>query len=201
MSTRLGARLVAVLLPAVLLLPVAAHAEKVVTRDAAGDVVQSIQNEDGSAELVPAPAYAGADIVRTVVDHRSARLRVNVRFRELRRNPFHLTVLRVLTPRGKYDIVVERLGGKPIVTMMRGNRDVDCPGLKAGVFRGTVSVTASLPTTCLDAPRWVKVGVGAIAIDEDTTTPDLAAAYADDGHRDGDIREKSIAKGPRVRRG
>ena len=201
MTHRVGTRLVALALPVVALLaPSIAHAEKVVTRDAAGDVVQLIQNEDGSTETIAAPDYAGADIVRTVVDHRSARLRVSVRFRELRRDSWHFTVIRVLTPRGKFDLLVERPGGKPIVSLTRGKKDVDCRGLKARVDRGTRSVTASLPTACLDTPRWVQVGVGAIALDGDPLSPDLLAAYADDGHRDGDIRESSIAKGPKVRR-
>ena len=202
MTHRLGPRLVALALPVVVLLaPSIAHAEKVVTRDAAGDVVQLIQNEDGSTQTIAAPDYAGADIVRTVVDHRAARLRVSVRFRELRRDPWQITVVRVLTPRGKYDLLVERLGGKPIVGLKRGKKDVDCGGVKARVDRRTRSVTASLPTACLDAPRWVQVGVGAVAVDEDPLSPDLLVGYADDGHRDGDIRESSIAKGPKVHRG
>lgn len=203
MTHRLSPRLVALALPVVALLaPSIAHAEKVVTRDVAGDVVQLIQNEDGSTETLAAPDYAGADIVRTVVDHRTARLRVSVRFRELRRDPFHFTIVRVLTPRGKYDLTVERLGGKPIVSLMRGKKDVECRALKARVDRGTRSVTASLPTSCLDAPRWVQVGVGAVAVDTDSNSDSNSlAAYADDGHRDGDIRESSITKGPKVHRG
>ena len=200
MSRFLARTLPAVVLPVALLLPVAAHAEKVVTRDPAGDVVTLVTDEDGAEEVVAAPEYARVDIVRTVVDHRVNRLRVSVRFRELGRGPFQFTVIRVVTPREKFDLFVERLGGKPIVTMSRGKKELECAGLRARVDRSTTSVTTTLPTACIATPRWVQVGVGAIAIDEDGSVPDVLATYADDGHR-GTIRDNSIGKGPKVRRG
>lgn len=50
MTHRLGTRLLAVLLPATALLPAGAHAEKVVTEDAAGDVRTPRGTFDVSAE-------------------------------------------------------------------------------------------------------------------------------------------------------
>ncbi|CAN0508512.1 unnamed protein product, partial [Phaeothamnion confervicola] len=49
-------------------------------------------------------------------------------------------------------------------------------------------------------PRWVQVGVGAVGIAADVASPELAAIYADDAHRDGTVRD-ALAKGPKVRRG
>ncbi len=200
MSSRLGLRLAALLVPATLLLPAAAHAEKVVTQDSVGDVVTLV---DGSMDLegaVPAPGYRGVDVVRTSVAHGANRLRLTVGFRALEKDPFQFTVLRVSTPRGAFDVVVERLGGKPISSIERRGRTVECGGLKSKVDRGADTLTTSLPTACLDAPRWVQVGVGVIGIAGDQDQPELTAVYADDAHRDGTVGD-TLAKGPKVRRG
>ncbi len=199
MSPRHGARLAAFLVPAVLLLPSAAHGEKVVTDDAVGDVVSLTESGD-VAEAVPAPDYAGVDVVRTAVAHGTKRLRVSVRLRALRRDHLQFTVIRVDTREARYEIVVERLGGRPITSMSRGKKHVECRGLKANVDLGADTVSASLPTSCLSAPRWVKVGVGAVSLATDPASPELAVAYADDAHRAGEIRDR-IALGPKVRRG
>lgn len=200
MSHRLGVRLATVLLPvAALVLPAAAHAEKVVTEDTVGDVV----NLDGSSATLqgsPAPDYAGVDVVRTAVAHGANRLRVVVRFRALERDPFHFTVIRLVTPQGKYDVIVERLGGSPISNLEGGRDAADCRGLKAKVDLGADTLTTTLPTSCIGSPRWVQVGVGAVAVSADQGSPELVAGYADDAHRAGEIRD-SLAKGPKVRRG
>ncbi len=200
MPSRLGVRLAAALVPAVLLMPSAAHAEKVVTQDPAGDVVTLADESVELEEAAPAPDYAGVDVVRTAVAHGAHRLRVSVTFRALEREPFQFTVIRVSTPQGNHEIVVERLGGKPITSIHGGRRTADCAGLKAKVDLGADTLTTSLPTACFDTPRWVQVGVGAIALAADQGSPELAALYADDAHRDGEIRD-NIAKGPKVRRG
>ena len=201
MSRHLAARVAALVVPAVLLTVPAAHAEKVVTEDAVGDVVSYAELPDGSSQLLPAPDQAGVDIVRTAVDHGNRRLRITVRFRALERDPFHFTVVRVVTPKGNFDLAVERLGGKPIASLEKGRASVDCRGLKAKVDLGSDTVTTSVATSCLGAPRWVQVGVGAVAVAEDPSSPEMIAAFADDGHRDGTIRESTIKKGPRIHRG
>ena len=199
MIHRLGLRVLALAIPAALLLPAAAHAEKVVLDDAVGDVVQG-QGDMELESAVPAPEYAGVDVVRTTIAHGATRLRVSVRFRALRRDPFHLTVVRVKTPDGAFDLVAERLGGKPITTLDRGRRDVACRGLKTKVDLGTDTMTMSLPTTCVGRPGWVQVGVGSVAADVVEGQPDEGAAYADDAIRIGETRDR-IALSPKVRRG
>lgn len=201
MTSRRGVRLAALSVVLVgLLAPAASHAEKVVTEDPAGDVVSLDETVDVD-EAVPAPDYAGIDVVRTAVAHGANRLQVSVTFRALERDPFQFTVVRVSTPRGNYEITVERLGGNPITSIDRGRKTVDCGGLKAKVDLGADTLTTSLPTSCLGAPRWVQVGVGAVAVSVtgDQGSEQLAAVYADDAHRDGAIRD-NIAKGPKVRR-
>jgi hypothetical protein len=198
--SRLATRLVAVLAPVALLLPAGAHAEKVVTEDAVGDAVTLIDESTDLDEATPAPDHAGTDVVRTAVAHGAKRLRVRVAFRALERDPFQFIVIRVRTPHGNYELVVERLGGKPITSIDLGRRTVDCDGLGAKVDRRADTVTASLPTSCLDAPRWVQIGVGAVSVSGQQGNPELGAAYADDAHRDGAIRD-NIATGPKVRRG
>ena len=198
--SRLATRLVAVLAPVALLLPAGAHAEKVVTEDAVGDAVTLIDESTDLDEPTPAPDHAGTDVVRTAVAHGAKRLRVRVAFRALERDPFQFIVIRVRTPHGNYELVVERLGGKPITSIDLGRRTVDCDGLGAKVDLRADTVTASLPTSCLDAPRWVQIGVGAVSVSGQQGNPELGAAYADDAHRDGAIRD-NIATGPKVRRG
>lgn len=199
MTPRPALRLLALALalPA-LLAPVAAHAEKVVTEDAVGDAVSLA--EEAFETIVPAPDEAGVDIVRTGVAHGSKRLRVTVHYRAMRRDPFHLTFMAIATADSKFELVVERLGGKPIASIAGRREDIECQGLKAQVDLGADVLTASLPTSCLDSPRWVRVGVAAIAVSEDTSTPEGVAAHADDAHRAGEVRDR-IALGPKVRRG
>ena len=199
MSSRPVTRLLAAVVPVVLMCPAAAHAEKVVTEDAAGDVVGFVGESSFPDETVPAPDYAGVDVVGSGVAHGTSRLRVLVRYRALERDPFQFTVIRVVTPQASYEILVERLGGAPITSIVRGSQTLECRGLRAKVDLGADTVTTSLPTSCLDTPRWVQVGVGAVSVAEDQDSPELAAVYADDAHRTGEIRD-NIAVGPKVRR-
>lgn len=199
MSLRVAGRMVALPVVAVLSFPVGAHAETVVTQDLASDVV-SFAGKSADSEQTPAPDYAGVDIVRTAVDHGTHRLRVSVGFRALERDPFQLTGVRISTPQGNYHVTIERLGGKPIISLERGGKSIDCRGLRATVDMRVDRMTTSLPTSCLGTPRWVQVGVGAVAVAANQTSPEQAAAYADDAHREGGIGE-TIAKGPKVRRG
>ena len=123
-----------------------------------------------------------------------------VRFRALERDPFHLTVIRVVAPEAQYEVMVERFGGKPIANLGRGRNDVECTGLKAKVDLAADTVSLSLPTSCLDGPRWVRLGVGAVALSGDSAQPEQGAAYADDAHRVGEVRDR-LALGPKVGRG
>ncbi len=110
--------------------------------------------------------------------------------------------LRVRTPAGTFEVETDRLARRPQVEMTRRSRAVECPRLRADSDPAAARAVITIPTSCLDDPRWVKVGAG-IASVESVTTPEgveQALVLADDAHRVGEIRD-AIAFGPKVRRG
>ena len=116
MSHHLGARVVAALLPLTVLIPAAAHAERVVTDDAVGDVVSEPSDISVSAEattdpppevvdpFVPDPDNATTDITRTVVDHRAGLLKVTASFRDLQHTFNDSLVMRIRTPQRTWTV-------------------------------------------------------------------------------------------------
>lgn len=202
MTQRLGLRLLAAVLPATaLLLPGAAQAEKVVTVDAPGDA--RAFTFDQQAQFVPAPQEAAVDITRTVTALGHRRLSVTVRFRDLQVRPRHTTLVRVGTPRRTFDVIAERTSASRATVEVsdRGDTAFECRGLRVGYDGAADLVSLSVPTSCLESPRWVQLGVRATASPEaNPENPSTIILFADDGHR-GSIRENSIGKGPKVRRG
>ena len=204
MTPRSGLRVLATLLPLALLVPAAAHAEKVATEDAVGDVVTvgpTESGEDDLANLVPAPDNTTVDVVRTTVDHTDSRLRIRIDLREVGDARLYFAGLRVRTPRGRYEVEVDRLGRRPKPELTRRGA-VECARLRADTDAATARVVVTIPTVCLENPRWVQVGVG-VASGETVATADGSeelVLHGDDAHRDGDIRDR-IALGPKVRRG
>jgi hypothetical protein len=200
MSPRLGLRLVALIAPAALLAPAAAHAEKVVTHDPVGDTVVVGWLADEDAELPPTPDPSPADIVRTVAAHGGRRLSIAVHFAELAGVRDHSMQVLVRTPAGAYRVEVEKAEGRRARAMLtRRWQPVDCRALSARVEAGADVVTVSVPTACLSSPRWVQLGIKAFA-PLATTDPAVLASAVDDGHR-GTVRLLSVGKGPRIRRG
>ena len=194
-------RLAALLAPAALVLPAAAHAETVVTEDATGDARAWTDYQE--FQYVPAPDEASVDVIRTAAAYVPSRLSVAVHFRDLEVRVRHETLVRVWTPRGAFDVTAERRSAlRATVSLARQGGDaVRCRGLSAAYDGAADTVAISVPARCIDAPRWVRLGVKA------TATPRLYADdpgtvffLADDGHRDG-LGEKSIGKGPRIHRG
>ncbi|MFC7723593.1 hypothetical protein ACFQW6_00635 [Nocardioides sp. GCM10028917] len=200
MSPRLGLRLVALIVPAALLAPVAAHAEKVVTHDPAGDatVVGWLAEED--AELPPVPDPSAADIVRTVAAHGDRRLSITVHFTELAGVRDHSMQVLVRTPSGAYRVDLDKEEGRRVRSTITRNREaVDCRALRARYDTGADAVAVSVPTACLSSPRWVRLGIKAFA-PLATTDPAVLASTVDDGHRD-TVRLMSVGAGPRIHRG
>lgn len=208
MTARHLAPLLAIVLSAGLVVSgPAAHADRSVTEDAAADVlvVSFDESGDGTEDFstAPAPDQTTVDITRTVVQHRTDRLSVTVRYRdlELRRDPFHFTSVRVVTPAAGYTLDVQNLTGRRgAAELRRGSRVVECRGLRWSMDEDTDRVTVSVPTACLAAPRWVRVGVAAIELDSGLLSEESGEmqVFGDDGHRDGRISQRSIAKGPKV---
>lgn len=207
MSSRLGVRLVTLALTAAVTLsaPVAAHAGKAETQDPSGDVVELTNLDDEQEAGTPAPDFTAVDILRTSVDHRAARLRLSVRYRDLYRTPFHSTMFRVVTPKRAFWVSVDRGLGHPKggVDLTRNNsgRSVKCKGLRFSIDLDTDRVSASVPSRCIGSPRWVKVGSGALSPQAgQLADPDDFSMFVDDGHRAGSIGE-TLVLGPKVTRG
>ncbi len=200
MSPRLGSLLLALVVPALLLAPVPAHAEKVVTHDAAGDagVLGWLADED--AELPPTPDPSPADIVRTVAAHGDRRLNITVHFAELAGVRDHSMQVLVRTPSGAYRVEVEKEEGRRArATLAQRGPQVDCHALVARYDAGADVVAVTVPTACLSSPRWVRLGTKAFA-PLATTDPAVLASTVDDGHSD-TFHVLRVSTGPRVRRG
>ena len=205
MSSRVGLRMLSLAVPVVLLAPAVAHAEKVVTEDAVGDArsYTVVYDSGEEPEFLLAPDEASADIVRTVAAHGAKRLSVTVHLRDLQTSRPQISVIRVVTPAGTYTVAVEKSPGsraRAEIDTRRG--DLECRGLRAGVDGAADTVSVSVPTACIGAPRWVQLGVGVIgfAMPADGTEPTSETLYADDGHRS-TISDNSIGRGPRITRG
>jgi hypothetical protein len=184
-----------------LLLPAAAHAETVVTEDAAGDARAWTAYQE--FQFVPAPDEASVDVIRTAAAFGERRLSVAVHFRDLEVRVHHETRVRVWTPRGAFDVTAERRSARRTTVSLarKGGLALGCRGLSAAYDGAADTVALSVPARCIGSPRWVRLGLKA------TATPRLYADdtgtvffLADDGHRDG-LRENSIVKGPRIHRG
>ncbi|WP_416953718.1 hypothetical protein ACNKF0_16070 [Nocardioides sp. T5] len=200
MPSRLGLRLVALIAPAALLAPAAAHAEKVVTHDPAGDagVLGWLADED--AELPPVPDPSPADIVRTVAAHGERRLRFTVHFADLAGVRDHSMQVAVRTPSGGYRLGIEKEEGRRArATLTQRGQHLDCRALRARYDAGADVVAVSVPTACLSSPRWVRLGIKAFA-PLATTDPAVLASTVDDGHSDS-FRVMRASTGPRIRRG
>ena len=197
--------MIALVAPAVLLVPAAAHAEKVETTDPAQDVVGVLLGvEEGVPEqTVPAPDQAAPDVVRTVVDHRTRLVRVRVELRDLATGAPEATVLHLRTPSGRFEVESDSLDRPTTTEMTKGSRAVECRGLRSVIDRAADRITLTVPTRCIGAPRWVQAGVGVVSLGAFLAEPASGEpmAYADDAHRAGTIKEDTLTLGPKVRRG
>jgi hypothetical protein len=201
MTRSTARRLTALLAPLALLLPTAAHAETVVTEDPAGDARAWTDYQE--FQYVPAPDEASVDVIRTAADHAERRLSVAVHFRDLEVRVHHETLVRVWTPRGAFDVTAERRKARrATVSLARRSGDaLGCRGLSVAYDGAADTVALSVPVRCIGAPRWVRLGVKATATPRAfADNPGTVFFLADDGHRGG-LRENSIGKGPRIRRG
>lgn len=223
MSSRLGARLAALLVPATLLLPVAAHAETVTVDDAAGDAkALNLASElgflfggTGDSEqplFLDAPAEVATDITRTTITH-AKRVTVTTSFRDLVDGVDHSLGMRVITPQGRYDLSVARsTDGSTFVDLTRGaavvtesgdvRRPRPCRSVRGRYDLVADTVTVSFPAACIDKPRWIQVASGATRF-QVTPIGDGSinlAGFADDAFRTS-LSENGMGRSPKVRRG
>lgn len=194
-------RLAALVAPVVLLLPAAAHAETVVTEDAPGDAWAWTYFQE--FQFIEAPEEASVDVTRTAAAFGQRRLSVAVHLRDLEVRPRHETLLRIWTPRDTFDVTAQRRSARRATVSLARQRGeaFGCRGLSVAYDGAADTVALSVPARCLGGPRWVRLGVRATATPEaDPEAQTMTIYFADDGHRGG-LRENSIGKGPRIRRG
>jgi len=166
----------------------------VVHEDARHDVLHF---DVGSESSTPAPRERATDITRTVVDHRTDRLVVRARARHLVRTDHRLLVGEVMTSQGQRFTLVVDYSTQPIdsrVSLQRfsSGREVRCPGTSWSVSRRTDEVAASVPRSCLDQPRWVRVGLALSAAPRS-----LRSSWTDDSRTHGRVGDQHLRLGPR----
>lgn len=209
--TALGVMASAALLAGAVASPLAAHAQaagaassaippradsghRVVHRDARRDVVHF---DTETQERRPAPRDRSTDIVRTVVDHRTARTVVQARTRQLERSAYRMMIVEILTSGDRRLELVVDYARTPIdarISLRRfaTGRDVPCPGASWSLTWSTKQVGVSVPNSCLGDPRWIRVGVATIAAPFDLTT-----SRADDSRTRGRLPDRHLTLGPR----
>ena len=195
-STVLAPMVMASMVMASIVLAPAAHAERLVTEDARGDVV-GLEARDGAPAPVPAPPSASGDIARTVVAHDPDELRVKVWFGpELVGR--HRTTFDVRTPDATYSVsLVHVHTGRSVhvrfSSLVRGSEVVPCDRYSA---LNAHRVVVGLPTACLGSPAWVRVGV----LDQQGSRSRLGVPVqlVDDAHRHGATSAARIRLGRRV---
>ena len=205
MTPRLGTRLLAALLPAAVLLPGAAHAERVVTDDAVGDVVtveSGLGFVDTGEEVRPAPEHESTDITRTVVDHRAGRLQVTVAFRDLHRSFSDTVLMQIRTPQRTWMVFAERRGNETVTQLFGRRSEPTCPRLRTTVDATTDRVVVRVPTSCIGDPRWVQPDLMALGteVEHDPETGDQLVKFYDDAYGVGLGDTGESGSGPRVRR-
>jgi hypothetical protein len=225
--SRLASRVLAVLVPAALLVPAASHAATVAIDDASGDAqainMAAVYGEmfDGtttSAQLfLDAPAETSTDVVRTTIDHARKRLTLTVQFRDLVEIAGHSVEFRIFTPEGRFDLIAGRLGDRTIAELSPGRGGVvvvsgdgvvvgpepkPCRTVRARYDLTADTLTASVPNACIGSPKWVQVAAG---VSRTKVTPQEdgsvnLAGYVDDAFRGG-VSMRSLGRSPKVRRG
>jgi hypothetical protein len=225
MTVRLGLRLLALALPAALLVPWAAHARTLTVEDGAGDAkalnmgVIFVETLDGSTADGPifldAPAETSADVVRTTIDHARKRLTLTVQLRDLVDTEGHAVDFRIFTPQGRYDLMAGSYGGEVSADLSPDRSDTvaidedgtftepkPCRTVRARYDLTADTLTASVPNACIGSPRWVQVAAG---VTRTQVTPQgdgsvNLAGFMDDAFRGG-VGFESRGRSPKVRRG
>ena len=216
MSLRPATRLLAALVPALLLLPAAAHAEQVTVDDAVGDAkalnfaAELVEGAQDGPLFLDAPAEASVDITRTDVQH-GKRVTVSTHFRDLAESAEHSVDVRIFTPDGRFSLVASRYADGSASTQLDPDprraveEDPDfrpCRSVRARYDLAADLVTVSFPAACVGGPRWVQVAVIAtrVAVTPLDDGSVNLAGYGDDAFRGG-LSENSRGRSPKVHRG
>ena len=166
---------------------------RVAHRDARRDVFVFDLPDDSSR---PAPRNRTTDVRTTVVDHRADELLIRTRVRQLSRSGYRLMVSEILTSDGRrYELVVDYslrpIGPRISLTRSGSAADVSCPDASWSFTGSVEQIEATVPTSCLRTPGWVRVGVGVVS-----SPRDLTRSWADDSRTRGRVGEHLVL-GPR----
>lgn len=176
-----------------------ASAQTLSVTDAAGDVESADMNSTQTTGT-PEPTITNGDIVTTVFQHSGRRISVRVTFTDLQKTgSMRGDFLRLVTNEGvRREVSLyagpQHWGGQAEMTRPNG-RHVRCRIAHDIDYSANV-VTLSFPRACVSKPRWVRLGLGSMWLDNGSKV------YADDAQRTGGaIEESNLTLSPRLRRG
>lgn len=173
-----------------------AQADRWTYDDVVGDVTQLVET-DTSLSVESVPERANGDIVQVAVEHRRSKVVIDIRTRtritgafiagiELRTRGHHFALMWMRAP-----------GANSTELMDFNSKDltVRCRDLKRRLVAGRTAIRLSVPRTCLDDPRWVRVGAT-------LSTFDLLTGQSmdDDGLRTGTTLSGASGKSPKIKR-
>lgn len=179
-----------------------AHADRWTYDDAAGDVTHMVTTET-SMSVEPVPEQVDGDITRVVVDHRRKKVTIEVGTRSVITGALGLAI-ELRTPGHHFALTWMRVPGMTGMDLMdfdfkRKDPMVRCPGLERTFSAGRTAIRFSVPRSCLDDPRWLRVGVSLSTFGMLT-----GDSYDDDGLRTGMTLAGSVGvgagKSPKIRR-
>jgi len=146
------------------LLPTAAHADRYVHSDVAGDVASSVGS---STTFTPAPERVVGDVVSSMVNHKRRTVVLRLQYRDLANDSeYDEHVFFVHT--SKMNRVVRLYasnavpGGRAVMTKANGKKVACHVGRHIDYARNTATVI--IPRSCLGQPRWVKAGLGGVML-------------------------------------
>lgn len=182
-----------VLCAAAVAAPAPALAQTITDSDATGDMVQYA---DGGP-FRPAPDRTRNDVSATTLTHSATRIRIRVRYVDLRRTTYHALLVRMATDEGaRRHVYLEAETDRPAgrVMMVNGNfRKVRC-SIHHVIDYADETATISFARRCAGNPQWVRFSVGVMSADDQL--------YLDDALRDRPLEEsdRGYARSPRVYR-
>jgi hypothetical protein len=159
-----------------LAVPGAAFAQTLRHHDPAHDVQQA-----SGAKTTDAPDNTTTDIVRLTLAHTGTKVSAKMKLRDYRGGTWFY-VENVKTATARYQVQGTHTAGKTTFTFTRGPKTLACDGLTHSVDKTLDTIAVTVPASCLEDPRWVKVGVGYVRQGSG------GAFFADDALRKADIR-------------
>jgi hypothetical protein len=176
------------------LVPTAAHADRYVFADAAGDVVSGVGD---STTYTPAPDRTVGDIVSSTVIHKRRNVVLSLQYRDLAadtEDDAHVFFIRTNRMRRNVTLYAtgDLPGGRAVMTRPNGTK-VRCHVARR-IDYNLNTATVVVPRSCLGKPRWVKVGMGGVMF---TGISPTDTSYLDDARTNG-VVHSALVYGPRV---